>query len=163
MRGKGRRWSALEPGQASPQRLAVNGHHFPLGQFAYLAHPSHEAGAELLRVQEAEDAGQRCRGKVGCPAVSRTGANQSCLALPNSSISTQLSAPKTTAQRDDDDVQESMTLGPVDSRVLEVSKVPPPAVPVHSLRPSHTSRPLPSNGLNSVLMLCIKSDCPRGA
>ena len=58
------------------------------------------------------------------PGSFKNRANQSCLALPNSSISTQLSAPKTTAQRDDDDVQESMTLGPVDSRVLEVSKVP---------------------------------------
>ena len=81
----------MGPVVAPPESFAVNGHHFALDQFAYLAHPGGEANTELLRVQETEDT-PKC---VVGPSVLweemplgsfRNLANQSLLTLPNSYI-----------------------------------------------------------------------------
>ena len=81
----------MGPVVAPPESFAVNGHHFALDQFACMAQPGGEASTELLRVQETEDT-PKC---VVVPSVLWKGmafgsfrnlANQSLLALPNSSI-----------------------------------------------------------------------------
>ena len=89
---------ALGPVVAPTESFAVNGHHFALDQFAYLSHPGSETRAELSGFKR-----PKTRPNVsweGMPLGSfRNLANQSLLALPNSSISTQLSAPQITAPR----------------------------------------------------------------
>ena len=60
------RGPALPPVMASPQGLAVDGHHLSLGQLGHRSHPGHETGAELVGVQPAE---HPPKGIVGWNAV----------------------------------------------------------------------------------------------
>ena len=60
------RGPALPPVMASPQGLAVDGHHLSLGQLGHRSRPVHETGAELVGVQPAE---HPPKGIVGWNAV----------------------------------------------------------------------------------------------
>ncbi len=107
----------------APYRLAVDGHHFALGDLGYGLDPLHETALKLLWVQAGKDVAEGIMGRDTVGQFQK-GAEPILFAVAEEfDIHPRIGAANSATNGDGDDIQELVPLGAVNPGVLQPREV----------------------------------------